>query len=309
MGMLLLNGGMVASGLWNGAPQAPSVLQDRRIGAYMHSLWDHTSNPFANTPVWLERMANADGGKSVMARGQFGFNWLENADPPNFPNTSSNATSVPGALGSWPAVDAAGFTDVVVMADNFQGPPVTAAGSTDPSTAGTIPQAPNRLYPVELSLILQPWANNIGGTNVWLYSNWPEGRGFASDGTASDSSFATWRSVANGAAATWYRSLETLLQADPALSEHSINLIPVGEVLVSVMENTPASVMTAGDWFEDDAPHGQTSCYVVAGAIVYTAMFQEAAPEPSFTGATVHSSITGNWSTIASHIATQLGVT
>lgn len=308
MSLMILNGSMLSGSLRHTPPATPSVLQDRRIGAYMHSLWNHASNGYANTPMWLERMADADGGKSTMSRGEFGFDWAANANPPVFNDVAQNVTVVPGSYSNWTDVGNAGFTDVVVMADNFQGPPVLTNGETDPSIGGTCPQTPNRLYGDEMREILQPWSDNLGGTNVWLYSNWAEGRTIASDGTASAADFEAWRNVTSGVAATWYRNLETILKADAALSAHTINLIPVGEVLVSVMENTPASVMVAGDWFEDEAPHGQTSCYVIAGAIVYTAMFQEQAPEPSFTGATVHSSITGNWSTIAAHIATEMGV-
>jgi hypothetical protein len=80
----------------------------------------------------------------------------------------------------------------------------------------------------------------------------------------------------------------------------------VARVLVSVMENTPASAMTCGEWFEDDAPHGRHTLYLIAGAITYSTLFGEAAPQPSFRGATIHASVASNWPAIASHILSHL---
>lgn len=309
MSLMRIGSGLAGGGLWRIAIPAQSVLQDRVLGVYSHSLWAHNYGTYAYNDIWLHRMAVADGGKTT--EHSFTFNTIPGATPPSF-NQNPPGVTVPGDSSTWTNTNANGYTDIVATIDNFNAPPLNASAETDPRLGGEIAYAGPTRLPVEHFVdVFSRW--NAGTDNpdmkYWIYECWGDaGLVLNADGSGNASQFANWRgqTTDNHGYTQWYTDMLADVKEDlPAFADR-IGILPVARVLVDVMENTAASVMTAGDWFEDDAPHGRDSTYLIAAAIVWSALYLEAAPQPSFTGASIHSSISSNWAAIASYINTQV---
>lgn len=288
----------------------PSVPQDRVIGAYMNSLYYENLN-YGSVPLWMDRFADADGSKSVQARGNFGFaqGWVKN--PPTFDQHHVGVTKPgPDDLTSWSDVNATNFTDIIMVPDNFSGPPVSQGAETNPRLGGAIPEGGADDYVTEFEDCIDPFeANSDDEPFYWVYEGWAQGDQLINgDGSATSGDFADWRgrTTTDFGYSTWFDNLVAALKVDVPAAASRIGLIPVARVLVSVMEMTEASSMVAGDWFKDEDPHGLDSCYLIAAAITYATLFQEIPPQPDFTGATVHPAITSNWTAIALHIYDQV---
>lgn len=311
MSMMTIGGSLV-SGLYSLATPAPSVPQDRVLGVFENSLWDHADD-YREVPEWLHRMTVANGGQSISGQGQFGFTQGWSKNPPDFDQDWLPEVATPDASASWASIDAAGFTDILLVTDNFSGPPALQNTGTNPRVGGDVPEGGADDYVTEFEDCIAPFEANIDDSpRYWVYEPWADGDQLIDHptGYASASDFAAWRERTTGGFGygTWFDNLVAALKEDlPAVADR-IGLIPTARVMVSVMENTPASTLDAVDWFEDSSPHGRDSCYVIAAAITYATLFQETPPQPDFTGASVHSSITSNWATIASHIASEVGL-
>jgi len=321
MGLLTLGGSVIAGKPRRlVTPAPPAVLQDRVLGDFMNSLW-YEDTVWQSTPRWINALCVADGGKSLEGRGSFGFanDWAFN--PPAFATQYTGVTDpdpVNDPFTAWSQVVAAGFTDFTMTPDNFHEMPVRPANPTDPNVSEP-PSAGADDYVTEFLAIIDALEANAGGTpNYWVHEGWADGASnvgagllyLEADGSSTSTRFANWRSRTTdefGYGAWFDQCITSLRAARPALSSR-INLLPVARTLVSVMENTAASSMASADWFDDNAPHGLDGTYLVAAAVVYSTMFEEVAPTPSFTGTNVHATIQTNWTAIASHIATQVGV-
>lgn len=279
------------------------VLQDRTIGASMNSLFYH-SDDFQDVPTWLDRMADADGGKSVKAQG--GYDSTSN-NPPNWKQNWKPDVKSPGASASWRAINAVNFTDVIIVPDNFSGPPAFENNGTNPRVAGPVPRPGGGDWVTEIAGIITPFEANTDDTpNYWVYEGWADaGRllgEFTGEGSSRD--FAKWRerTTTQFGYGEWFDNLVGALREDFPSVASRIKLIPVARVMVSVMENTAASALAAEDWFEDNAPHGQETCYLLVAMIVYSTLYQEQAPMPDFTGADINETFMKNYDSIAAHI-------
>jgi hypothetical protein len=174
-------------------------------------------------------------------------------------------------------VQNAGFTDILMVPDNFSGPPVFSGAQTNPRLGGPVPEAGADDYVTEFEDCIDPFEANTSGVNYWVYEGWARGDdNLNGDGSGSSTQFSDWRAqtTTTYGYGGWFDSLTAALQADVPGAASRINLIPVARTRVSVMEMSELSAMSAGDWFFDDAPHGRDCCYLVAGANCYTATFQ-----------------------------------
>lgn len=307
MGFVLKNGRPLARPVVVGAPAAPAVLQDRVIGTYGHSLWNW-GDAYGVVPLWMTRMAAQDAGKTIQAAHT--FNTVPGNTPPEYDRTMAEVTTPPGDFTTWVDTDAANFTDKIIMIDNHTAPPVINGYETDPRLGGQLAYSGPVRLPVEhfVDLISRYEAGtSTPDIKYWIFECHGFGNGLINeDGTSSAANFAAWRlrtTTAHGHN-QWYDDLLADVRSDlPALASR-IGKIPVSRVLVDVMENSAASSMTSStDWFADRAPHGQHGTYALTAAIVWSSLYGEAAPEPSFAGSNVHATIQNNWASIAAHIA------
>lgn len=297
--------------------QAATVPQARVLGVHMNSAWWHSD--YGCVPLWLHRMCVAAGGKSVAARGQFDDFNTAFKNPPKydqrFPETTFPTARI-GSYSTWAQHAIDRYTDVVYVPDNFQGPPNYSGAATDPNVS-LPPSGGADDYVTEWTeTITIREANSDDAVTHWLYEIWADGASnegagllmMQENGSATPERFANWRGRTTGTFGygAWFDQLLAGTRANLPGVAPRIRMIPVARTLVSVMENTPASALSCGDWFEDDAPHGRHHLYAVVGAICYSTMFGEVAPQPDFRGATIHPAIASNWSGIASHIFAHL---
>ena len=152
--------------------------------------------------------------------------------------------------------------------------------------------------------------NLSNSPNYWIYECWPDGgpSGFpliASDGSSTPTNFASWRARAGGNWTTWYDNLVSQAKANVPGAASRIEMIPVCRAMVDVMENTALSSLDSDDWFVDDSPHGTQTCYLFAAMVTYTILMQQQAPTPSFTGTSVNSTFTSNYTTIAARLVSE----
>ncbi len=282
------------------------VAQDRVIGASMNSLYYH--GRYQNVPTWLDRMADADGGKRVWAQGTYDVrsnnppNWSQDWTPevrsPNLPTDGS---------ASWARANAASISDMIVVTDNFSGPPVYSNSGTDPRQGGPVP-IPNAADWVSeiTNSIIQPFeANTAVPPTYWIYEGWADGgQILAEDGSSNARDFAAYRerTTKGYGYGEWFDNLVSALQEDTPDAASRIKIIPVARVMMSVMENTAVSTLDSVDWFHDDAPHGRDEIYLLAAMITYSALFEEQAPMPDFTGASINDVFKSNYDSIAAHV-------
>jgi hypothetical protein len=286
---------------------AAQVAQDRIIGASMNSLYYH-SNEFQNVPTWLDRMADADGGKRIAAQGTYD---VRSNNPPNWtqnwlPDVASLHLPTEGAA-SWARANAANITDMIIVTDNFSGPPVYTDTGTNPRVGGPvpIPNAADWVYEITNSIIVPFEANTDDDPTYWIYEGWADGGNIlAENGTANAGNFAAWRDRTTGGLGygQWFDNLAAALQEDTPAAASRIKVIPVARTIVSVMENTAASALASEDWFEDDAPHGRATLYLLASMIVYSSLYQEPAPMPDFTGTQINDVFRCKYNSIAVNI-------
>lgn len=313
MSLMRIGNGLAGGGLYRYNPPA-SVLQERITGTYGHSLW-YSADPYRLVPRWTTAMVTA-AADSKSFENSFTFDTIPGALPPNYDRQMPGVTETHtgGAYANWAAADADGYTDVISFVDNFNVGPIRAGMETDPRIA--IPAASSVNMVQHFVNLFNGWETNSTLTpTYWIYEVWGDSgsmsipRPLATDGTeAYAGGFADYRALTtttHGHTQFFDDCLADVKSDLPAFADR-IKMIPACRVLISTMELAALSGMGAGDWFEDDAPHGTDSCYCVVGAIVYSCLYEEAAPEPSFAGSAVHSTIQSNWASIASHINTQV---
>ena len=294
-----------------GAPSSP-VEQNRVVGTYGHSLWYHNQT-YGSIGRWVTLMVAQDRSKSF--KNAFTFNTISGATPPNFDQTMPGVTVPRGNFKNWAGTNAAGFTDVVAMVDNFHVPPIRGDMETDPSVA--IPAASAVPIDQHFENLFNAWETNLSNTQTfWIYEPWGAStampgspKPIAENGTegyaGGFTDYKAHTTTTYGHTQFYDDLLSNVKATYPAYADR-IKLIPACRVLISVMDNTPASDLGVSDWFEDWAPHGTSTCYCVVGAIVYSCLYQEAAPKPDFTGTGVHATVQSNWSAIASYINSQV---
>lgn len=318
MSLMVLNGGVVAGGLWQfSAPPSPGAQQERTAYTYGHSLWLNNQN-YQSVPRWVDLFVAA-AADSKTFENEFTFATVPAAVPPsstvqNMPGVTKPTPT--GPYGTWAAADSAGFTDVISFVDNFEVGPIRSDMQQNPRIAVPAGSSVNMVQHYVNAFSGWESGSSLTDLNYWIYETWGDAGSMPNpkplneaDGTeAYAGGFADYRAYTTTTFGrnTFFDTCLANVQTDlPALADR-IKLIPACRVLISVMELAALSGMTAGDWFVDDAPHGSDSTYCIVGAIVYSCFYGEAAPQPNFAGTAVNASIQSNWAAIASHINTQV---
>lgn len=193
------------------------------------------------------------------------------------------------------------------MPDNLSGPPIGKGEPIDPSVGGFIPRPTEEVWPDELELVINNFEANTNDTpTYWIYEGWADAGGLLEENTGAGTAqkFADWRARTTDAFGytTWFDNLLAQTKANVPTAASRIKIIPVARTMVSVMENTAASTITADEWFEDNAPHGHDTAYLLVAMIVYSTLYQEQAPMPDFTGADINDTFLHNYNSIAEHI-------
>ena len=297
--MYTLNGALIGSGLFTAAVSDPP-LQDRVIAGLLNSLIDHdrTTHP-RSAFAWIDKMMDADGGQSIEA--QWGYDTSYETRPPNFDqNDTAHGVASPGAAtggsASWASNDAANFTDYIHCTDNFHWA-TGGGGSSDPADSP---------YVEALGAIITGFEDSTDDTvRYWLYEPWRDGDGYFGEFTGAElvsGDWADWRAANTGTYGTWFDDwVADVKVANPDEADR-ITLIPMARIMVDVMEMSELSAMASTDWFHDNAPHGVDCTYVLSAMVIYTYMMEQQAPTPSFTGASIHSAFSSNYTAIAARV-------
>lgn len=304
-----------------------TVAQDRVIGSWHHSLWNNGTTDEV-VPYWMDRITDADGGKTIQARGETGQQGRARTyDPPTWTDGWTGVTSPGGTINTWADVDALDIDTLVYLTDNFQGPPANGATETDPTVGGNIPDGNpggigadtyvNNTGTSHLSDVFVDYEANLDALvsrtsstpEFLILENLPEAAiYFATPAAATPTEFANYVAALSGDNATWFANLEAVVKTRvgevDAGYPAQVSLVPIATCFQSVVNNTPASALTAADWFSDSAPHGNAVTYLFYAMVMHSFLFREAAPEPDFTGSTIPATFTSNYAAIAAHILT-----
>lgn len=263
-----------------------------RLYAFGNSLVHHLSDdPGTNVPIWLARMARADG-RLFSMDGQWGFlrDFTRNLPP------SAN-WSFRGVRGAWnpdrTEFGNAGFSDVIITPANFlqyQSPekPFGDEGA-------------NGATPVSTTVTLLDWIEGTApGTRINLYEGWADMGEIAPSYPPSAAEFARYNAYVSGDYHRWYqRWLASLRTARP---DANITLIPVAPVLARLFTDSVLSGIAPKDLYSDTAPHGTATLYLLAAMVTYSTLF-DASPPTSFEPPEgIHPLLRDNFRTIAGEI-------
>ncbi|RLK07332.1 hypothetical protein CLV75_2453 [Ruegeria conchae] len=281
------------------------ALQRRSTGAYMNSLYDLV-------PPMMKLLVEANGEQFFAAQGSYDI--TPPVAPPNWnQNWIRFGVPSPGVTQSWPSVERANVTDVIIVTDNFSGPPVygSQGANPNPAVAGPIPRPPVEgkalTWGDEVTDIIAAHEENVTDEPIyWIYEGWADGGKILDDstGAGSDRDFARWRerTTSQYDYTGWFDNLlEHAKKTEPSVASR-IRMIPVARTMVSVMENTPASDIKAGEWFKDAAPHGNDTLHLLVAMIVYSTMFEQKAPKPDVSTKNIHSVFMDNYEEISDHV-------
>jgi hypothetical protein len=136
------------------------------------------------------------------------------------------------------------------------------------------------LSPLTASDTLIDWViENKPGTSIYIYEGWPD-MGTYTGGAfpPTPSEWANYQADAgyNSNFHSWFLELhDSLVDRFP---NECIKLIPVGPIISELLNQPPYNSIPVDSLYEDDAPHGRPSIYLLAGMITYMALYQEQAP-------------------------------
>lgn len=120
---------------------------------------------------------------------------------------------------------------------------------------------------------------------IYIYENWPDMAPFTSDPfDPTEVEFDNYHSVTLGAFHDWWLDLhDSILVSHPS---KNVRMIPVGPMIAELLSTAPYDTLNAIDLYSDNAPHGRSSIYFLAGLATYMAIYETQAPAtytvPSF---------------------------
>ena len=288
-----------------------------RTFTYQNSLFDHQANGGADddtrVPNWTQRMA-ASAGLTYQATGYFGFanQWPL---PPRADVGYENVT-VPSGVQQWTSTWS-GYSNINMLTfvpDNFdsfdRAPNVNSTNSASPIGA-------NQNYRDRLLQIIDAWETNAPMANgekrkYRVYSGWADfNRSGGQWNTYTTTQLNTYLTYSYGQYQTWYVDLVNMLKtARPNLD---IELIDLQRVVMLTWRNTPLNTLTGSRMWEDQAPHGTETWYLLAAMVYYMEIYG-VKPPANFNplagtgaGSGVDAVMINNWSTIVDYAWTALG--
>ena len=294
MSVYRLLGTLLLSALSVTAAQAdPHPKQAQSLYVFGNSLVNHLSETDidTNVPVWLARLAKADG-RTLKLDGQWGFvrNFADELPPkPNW--------SFPGVTGAWNArrqrFASAGFTGVMMTPANF-----IQYQEPDRPYDGDNPRGES---PIDASLRLFDWiAREIPQTPFYIYEGWAEMGTVAGRFPPSNRGLRKFHAYNQGEYHDWFTTyVDGMSAARPGLD---IRLIPVASTLSYLLTQDELSGIAVTDLYEDDAPHGRQTLYFLAAMITYSALYEAPPPASIDLPDTIHATVRENYGWIADQI-------
>ncbi len=283
----------VVLSLWLALLATPGQAQERvRLYAFGNSLVNHVSeSPDTNVPVWLARLARADGRRFAMD-GQFGRlrDFARDLPPaPAWRFRGVRAVWLPARRG----FGEAGFTHVLIAPTNYiqDRAPHRAYRDGDPK----------RTSPLDATLQVLDWLDeNAPGRRILLYQGWALMDRFAADVPADGAALAEYYAYNAGLYDDWYRNwLAALRKARP---EADLTLIPVARIMARLFTEGPLATVSPPALYSDTAPHGTPTLYLLAAMISYPALFDAPLPERFRPPDAIHPALRDNYARVAAAI-------
>ncbi len=250
-------------------PFATLAQESKPVRAYIfgNSLIHHLSDSsLTNVPVWLDRMAKADG-RSFGVDGQWGFLRDFSRTLPPIANWSFS-----GVRGVWNPeggdFGGAGFTAVLINPANFiQYQPPDA-----PFDGGD-----GQASPVSETLRVFDWTRaQDPNLRHYIYEGWAEMAGVAGRFPPSDRALRRYHAFNQGDYHNWYQAyLDAVRTERPDLD---VQLIPVASEMSRLLAAEPLNQIPVTALYSDDAPHGTDTLYLLAAMITYAAVFEAEPP-------------------------------
>lgn len=117
------------------------------------------------------------------------------------------------------------------------------------------------------------------GTHIYLYEGWPDMAPFSNASfPPTANQWAAYQDAADFDSPwhDWFIELhDSLMARNPNVC---VKMIPVGPIIAELLNRAPYNTMAIDSIYEDDAPHGRPTIYLMAGMICYMAMYEERAP-------------------------------
>lgn len=243
--------------------------KDIKAYVFGNSLIHHDSDQ-TSAMHWAHFIADA-AGDTFGVDGQWGFLRNFSADLPPTANWSFKDVK-----GVWNPEKIefgdVGFDAVVINAPNFiQG--------TAPDISGEWVNPTGRT-PLQDTLVVADWiaAQSDGEKETprfFLYEGWPEMDGLIEKDTPVQG-FQSYYHRAGQEYHEWY--LEWVRMMREARPNYDVTLIPVAKILSQLLSNGPLAEIAPRDLYIDDAPHGTATLYFLAGAIVFSALYEAELP-------------------------------
>lgn len=273
-----------------------SQLQAREaLHAYVlgNSLIHHkTESDTTAAPYWMGWFAR-ESGKVLAVDGQ----WTLLRDAPE--HGVSRQWGIDGAESRWGAARLGAYEVLIFNPENFiqySGPEAPYPGD-NPDGRSPISAA--------LGVIDAAHADNPKMRFV-LYEGWPDitpfGRGFRKRFPPNARGMARYHAHTKGDFRDWYVSMiDQLHAARPGLD---LTLLPVGPVLADVLTG-PLAELPPEVFYADDSPHGTPTLYMLAGAVMYAALFEAPLPRAPLP-ALIDPEVRARWDAVARVIETAL---
>ncbi|MCV6606122.1 MAG: hypothetical protein OIF34_12520, partial [Porticoccaceae bacterium] len=230
-----------------------------------HSLINHTLSNYGgnetSVPHWLSALSEA-GGHTYSAAGRFGtVPQFANDEP--FPqwgfDSVDSSWEEPTSFGD------AGINNFLFTELNYtqwQGPLDNYYGdSTSPVGAA-------------VSLISR-LRQDYPSTPIYIYENWPDMWTFP----LSQEQLSQYHNQTAGSWHEWWIEYHDYIR-----QQHSdVKMIPVGPVIAGLLQG-PLSGIPQEDLYEDSAPHGTPTLYLLASMVTYSAIYREPIPSIALPG-------------------------
>lgn len=284
---VLLAAGVLLPGM-AGAQQ----MVDRKVFVFGNSLVHHLSDSDETTvPHWLNRLARAEGNRLALD-GTWGFMRNFVTDLPPNPNWSFREVR---SVLDGRSFRSAGFDAVIITPANFvqyQAPDRPYDGDN-----------PDGASPLDLAGRLIEWTvDQSPASEILIYEGWadmgsqirsfpPNARGLRG---YHESNLEDYHD--------WFVSYVAGLQAQ--FPGREIGLIPVSSVLSRLYTETDLVPLEATDLYEDDAPHGTATKYLLAAMVTYSVLYNEAPPAAMDLPDSIHPAVRENYAQIAEFIWT-----
>lgn len=274
----------------------PPLTTTVRNYIFGHSLILHSET--ANVPRWLQALSD-HAGYSYGMSGQYGFADTHAENLPPFAQWG-----VPSVTSIWDDDSGLGFGDVDVNTVLF-----TEANFRQHYPADVVdPDGFLSESTVQSTSAVFDWVEQAEpGVRFVIYENWPDMGGYTSADFAttypSAAELQNYYNYTLGNFHTWWIGyIDAMRQARPG---QRIDLIPVGSIMVKLLEGTLSDV-PAEALYEDNAPHGQPTLYFIAGLITYMGIYGEKAPSGFIPPEDLHSTVQQRYGLIVDEIWLEL---